>query len=559
MNFDFSSLVTDRLQSDVDQRNAKGTYNAADLNRVTAAMEALDEMFQAYGYHSGYTPIFVASRGGQSGQLPEGYTRLQYIESSGTQWIDTGFKPNQLSRVVMDVNILTQSGWPRAVFGGRNGSTTAVDSFVFWAFAADYFRSDLDTGLLEIDIPPAGRHHIDKNRNTTYVDGAPYTQTNYTFQSNYNLALFGQNDADGIDERLVVMQLYGCQVYDDGVLVRDFIPCESPDGAVGLYDATNGMFYGNAGTGTFAAGPAIQGNGLPVGYTQLEYIQSSGTQYIDTGFIPNQDTRVVCSFELLTDNGGHQVIFGARISSSSGQYLFGYAGHRSPPHWRSDYNTTQSNFPSSIPRSGRYEVDKDGNVTQLDSETVQAGAATFTAVVSMYLFAGNTNGVVENQSSMKLYACQIYDEDAMVRNFVPCTDPDGVVGLYDAVNGMFYANAGTGVFSDGPAVPPEPEPEPGPVLDPYTWYESDIPMQSQMAQYLANLAALRGVLSQVAAEPPTPESMALLTYVEANDIETILLQIEAALTTIGAGFLRAGMPWAVAGGPEIFARNGGTA
>lgn len=366
MSFDFSTLVTDRLQSDVDQRNAKGTYNAADLNRVTAAMEALDEMFRAYGYHSGYTPIFVASRGGQSGQLPEGYTKLLYIESSGTQ-------------------------------------------------------------------------------------------------------------------------------------------------------------------------------------------------YIDTGFIPNQDTRVVCSFELLTDNGGRQVIFGARISSSSGQYLFGYAGHRSPPHWRSDYNTTQSNFPSSIPRSGRYEVDKDGNVTQLDSETVQAGAATFTAVVSMYLFAGNTNGVVENQSSMKLYACQIYDGDAMVRNFVPCTDPDGVVGLYDAVNGMFYANAGTGVFSDGPAVPPEPEPEPGPVLDPYTWYESDIPLQSQMAQYLANLAALRGVLSQVAAEPPTPESMELLTYVEANDIEQILLNIEAVLTTIGESFLRAGMTWAVAGGPEIFARNGGTA
>lgn len=361
MSFDFSTLVTDRLQSDVDERNAKGTYNAVDLNRVTAAMEALDEMFRAYGYHSGYTPIFVASRGGQSGQLPEGYTRLQYIESSGTQWIDTGFKPNQLSRVVMDVNILTQSGWPRAVFGGRNGSTTAVDSFVFWAFDSTYFRSDYDTGTTNIDVSVAGRHSIDKNKNVCRVDGTTVTQPTAVFQSNYPMALFGQNDVDGIDERMVVMQLYGCQVYDNGILVRDFIPCESPDGAVGLYDAANGMFYGNAGTGDFAAGPEV------------------------------------------------------------------------------------------------------------------------------------------------------------------------------------------------------PEPEPGPVLDPYTWYESDIPLQSQMAQYLANLAALRGVLSQVEAEPPTPESMALLTYVEANDIETILLQIEAVLTTIGAGFLRAGMPWAVAGGPEIFARNGGTA
>lgn len=57
MSFDFSTLVTDRLQSDVDERNAKGTYNASDLNRVTAAMEALDEMFRAYGYHTGYVPM----------------------------------------------------------------------------------------------------------------------------------------------------------------------------------------------------------------------------------------------------------------------------------------------------------------------------------------------------------------------------------------------------------------------------------------------------------------------------------------------------------------------
>lgn len=57
MSFDFSTLVTDRLQSDVDERNAKGTYNAADLNRVTVALEFLDRELSSVGYITGYERV----------------------------------------------------------------------------------------------------------------------------------------------------------------------------------------------------------------------------------------------------------------------------------------------------------------------------------------------------------------------------------------------------------------------------------------------------------------------------------------------------------------------
>lgn len=60
---------------------------------------------------------------------------------------------------------------------------------------------------------------------------------------------------------------------------------------------------------------------LPSGYKRREYIQSSGTQYIDTGFKPNNNTKVVIDFELTENTGKHQIIFGARSSSSSGQYV----------------------------------------------------------------------------------------------------------------------------------------------------------------------------------------------------------------------------------------------
>lgn len=89
---------------------------------------------------------------------------------------------------------------------------------------------------------------------------------------------------------------------------------------------------------------------------------------------------------------------------------------------------------------------------------------------------------------------------------------------------------------------------------PTTWSDSDIPTEAQMTAYLSNLAALRGVLAVLPTTPATPESMELLTYATANDIERILVDIDLLLNTMGGAFLRAGMPWAVAGN-EVYVKN----
>lgn len=44
------TLITDRTAADVEALNAKGTYNAADLNRVGEAMEYLSGRFRTMGY-----------------------------------------------------------------------------------------------------------------------------------------------------------------------------------------------------------------------------------------------------------------------------------------------------------------------------------------------------------------------------------------------------------------------------------------------------------------------------------------------------------------------------
>ena len=51
-----NTLVTARTQADVDAGNAKGTYNASDLNRVGAAMNYVADRLRAAGYDPHISP-----------------------------------------------------------------------------------------------------------------------------------------------------------------------------------------------------------------------------------------------------------------------------------------------------------------------------------------------------------------------------------------------------------------------------------------------------------------------------------------------------------------------
>ena len=78
-------------------------------------------------------------------------------------------------------------------------------------------------------------------------------------------------------------------------------------------------------------------------------------------------------------------------------------------------------------------------------------------------------------------------------------------------------------------------------LDPYTWYESDAPVPSQMARYRANVAAVRAALRLPEGTPGVPETMRRLKTAEANSIETILLALNFILSKIPAAVRHCGV------------------
>lgn len=179
---------------------------------------------------------------------------------------------------------------------------------------------------------------------------------------------------------------------------------------------------------------------LPSGYTQLEYLRSSGTQYIDTGFVPNSLTRIVI---VGLFHSGHS-LYG---TSESGKNLnMTSNGSTVYYKWNGAGDSAKWSYMGVV---HQYEQDK--NVCKIDGNTVHTYTySSWAATTTVLLFARNHNTAGPNDmGDVRVYSCKLYDNGVLVRDFVPCRNLSGTLGMYDLVNNKFYTNAGSGTFSIG--------------------------------------------------------------------------------------------------------------
>ena len=103
---------------------------------------------------------------------------------------------------------------------------------------------------------------------------------------------------------------------------------------------------------------------LPSGYTQVEYIQSSGTQYINTGYTPNNNTRIVCKVSGYPATNTNQTLYGSRsgVGSSDG-FMFLTTSQNC---YRTDFDGTTSNYAASVSISDNLIIDRNKNITTLN-------------------------------------------------------------------------------------------------------------------------------------------------------------------------------------------------
>ena len=163
---------------------------------------------------------------------------------------------------------------------------------------------------------------------------------------------------------------------------------------------------------------------------EVEYLESTGTQYIDTGV--DLKKMMVAKYRIeFTSVSGIQVIFGVYTNStntSRGQlYINGVA-------WKD----SSSNNMQSGGWAGNAAV---GTVYDITSYNRNINTSDYT----MYIFARNTDNNSPIPTKMRLYRMTMTQDGLLVRDFIPVRK--GNVGyLYDRVSKKLFGNSGTGSF-----------------------------------------------------------------------------------------------------------------
>jgi hypothetical protein len=187
---------------------------------------------------------------------------------------------------------------------------------------------------------------------------------------------------------------------------------------------------------------------------EVEYLESSGTQFIGTGIVPDNLTGVKISMYVPSVSSAWKSWGGCRRSAGGSNYAFNmqYQSSYCPNGRMTVGGETSSQLLPSSAISGdcKWEYIVSGNTGTLTVNGVVVGShvssTTWSTDVEMTLFAGNNGGNKnENSSGFKIYRVEIFSESTLVRDFIPVRK--GTVGyLYDRVSGKLFGNAGTGDF-----------------------------------------------------------------------------------------------------------------
>ena len=194
---------------------------------------------------------------GESSGDTSTYKFVTSIESTGTQWIDTGFTPNQDTRIDIDfeaisVGNLGEPGGGSAPYGAATDYN--INAFECYTQSAKYeFNYNTSYDFIGNATVPGKRIKVSHDKNVIILkdsDGTEYTKTfTYgTFTAPYTLYLFASHRATILPG---LTKIYSCKIYDNGTLIRDYVPCVKNGEEAGLYDKIEGKFYSNAGTGEF--------------------------------------------------------------------------------------------------------------------------------------------------------------------------------------------------------------------------------------------------------------------------------------------------------------------
>ena len=191
--------------------------------------------------------------------------------------------------------------------------------------------------------------------------------------------------------------------------------------------------------------------GMPSRYQEVEYIENTGTQYIDTGYVPNPNTEIETKLKVVewatSSYGG---VFGSRTSNhSADSFILCREGSNNNCRLEIDTNhyTIITNMNEGVDCLIKITATKfncNGIDFNIDMSAIVPNGK------NLYLFGTNENNHLETvygSCHIRQYPFKISENGAIKRNFIPVYDTETQkYGMWESVQGKFYGNAGTGDF-----------------------------------------------------------------------------------------------------------------
>ncbi len=174
-------------------------------------------------------------------------------------------------------------------------------------------------------------------------------------------------------------------------------------------------------------------------FIQLEYIQSTGSQYIDLGVVATDTTSIYIEFE----KTGTVIDYERLLSAYTAHTSSGTANlniQRDNKSGTFDVIVCNKELTTiSIANNTKYTLKIGNGSIYFNNELKCYYTQTISEESEYRLFHGN-----DRYGIFKIYHCTIYDGDTIVKDFVPAMDSNNVICLYDRINKQYiYANENT--------------------------------------------------------------------------------------------------------------------
>ena len=181
-------------------------------------------------------------------RIPDEYQEVEYLESTGKQYIDTEFKPNNNTRV--DIKFMALDSNPSGavpLFGTRSSNAKKSYTTFYKTSNIGSGRTDFGDqfgGTSVINFQPNTIYSYIKNKEKNYLNDINISNNDvYEFQTDYPLYLYDINSAGvsyGTNNNRFFGNIYYTKIYDNDALVRNFVPViRKSDNKPGLLDLAN--------------------------------------------------------------------------------------------------------------------------------------------------------------------------------------------------------------------------------------------------------------------------------------------------------------------------------